>query len=366
MQLVTCKNPHRVYNKYIDDYVFVPCGECSVCRNRRAAHYTQLLESERLQHRYCFFVTLTYADEFVPHLSFGDFSGRKVVNQDTLFYSNRTRDFDCISFNEIFPPDGFGIDYEKCDLDYFTSLVLHGALPYASKSDVQLFLKRLNKYFFDNVTYKFKNFRYFLVSEYGSTTFRPHFHAIFYVDNDRCAERFQDGIFACWKFGRVDCQFVENSACGYVAQYLNKSSDLPYVYQNSKIRPFFLCSRNPYIGTMSKCPEDDKKIFDTCACEIPVRKSSCDIRFVNVPLPEGYQNRIFPKCSCYSTVNDTLRVELYRCCERFGYSSLQEFLKNVYVYITGISKEEFCLYLRQKCSFSDVGVGYFDRLRLTW
>ena len=73
MHLLSCEHPQRVYNKYSQEYVWVPCGKCNICKNRRAAHYTELLERERSQHLFTFFVTLTYSDEHLPMLSFGDF-----------------------------------------------------------------------------------------------------------------------------------------------------------------------------------------------------------------------------------------------------------------------------------------------------
>ena len=219
MHLLSCSNPKRVYNKYIQDYIWVPCGECAICKNRRAAHYTELLERERLQHSFAFFVTLTYSDEHIPFISQGFLDEKANTG---IYVGSRERDCICIPFSELFPPDKkneycksfesvrfesevqndgslkyfcvpYNIYYDSPDLDFFNSCLAMGGLPYASKTDAQLFLKRLNKYFFDNVTHQYKNFRYFLVSELGSTTFRPHFHAIFFVDNQRRSSK-----SSCW------------------------------------------------------------------------------------------------------------------------------------------------------------------------
>ena len=197
MRLLSCENPQRVYNKYIDDYVWVPCGKCAICRNKRAAKYTNLLERERENHRYSFFVTLTYDEQSCPQLvldGFGEIPWRNTLRYST-FYSTRYRDNLCIPFRDLFPMDRFGYDFHLSDIRFFYNWIfpsyeydvntgrcdkdinIHHGLPYASKTDAQLFLKRLNKYCHDKITNQFKNFRYFLVSEYGSTTFRPHFHA---------------------------------------------------------------------------------------------------------------------------------------------------------------------------------------------
>ena len=374
MHLLSCSNPKRVYNKYIQDYIWVPCGECAICKNRRAAHYTELLERERLQHSFAFFVTLTYSDEHIPFISQGFLDEKANTG---IYVGSRERDCICIPFSELFPPekkneycksfesvrfisevqkDGsfkyscvpYNIYYDSPDLDFFNGCLAMGGLPYASKTDAQLFLKRLNKYFFDNVTHQYKNFRYFLVSELGSTTFRPHFHAIFFVDNQRCAERFSDGLSACWKYGIIDCKSVESSACGYVAQYINKSADLPYVYKNRQISPFFLCSRNPFIGTLSKRPQDDKEIVMQSAVTTCIRKKASDNKFTAVPLLQSYQNRLFPKCPSFGSISDTLRAQLYTGLGRFNRKSLKGFCASIFRYMMSDVPSELCQFLRDK------------------
>lgn len=353
MHLLSCSDPKRVYNKYSQEYVWVPCGECAICRNRRAAHYTQLLERERSQHLFTFFVTLTYSDEHLPILSYGDFCERKGKLSNYEFVSNRERDCICIPFKDIFPFEKYKDEFHPSDIKFFYKWLEHGGLPIVSKSDAQLFLKRLNKYIHDNVTHQFKNFRYFLVSEYGSTTFRPHFHAIFFVDNSKLGDRFADCVAACWKYGLNDTQFVENSACSYVAQYINKFSDLPYVYRNRQLSPFFLCSRRPFIGAFSQCPEDDAEIVNLSTPTTFGKWKVSDIQFSDVPLEQSYQNRLFPKCCCFGSIPDSLRIELYTITCRFSGKSLKGFLNQVYDYLTeDYRKSEFYEWLRSKITFS--------------
>lgn len=353
MHLLSCSNPKRVFNKYINEYIWVPCGECHICKNRKAAHYTDLLERERTQHSYCFFVTLTYSDELIPKLSFGDFCEdyQKRDLKSAVFYGNRADDDICIPYTDFFPPLELGASYDDADIDFFESWIRYGYLPIVSKTDVQKFLKRLNKYIHDKITFKYKNFRYFIVSEYGSTTFRPHYHGIFYLDNAELADKFEGCITASWQNGIIDCKPVENSACGYCAQYINKCSDLPYVYQNSKISPFFLCSRNPFIGSFSECPENDAEIVNKSIVTICRREKPNSSKFVSVPLLSSYQNRLFPKCPSYCSVTDSVRIELYSASRRFNCRTLKNFLMDVFDYISSPLHTEFCEYLRGKLSF---------------
>lgn len=349
MQLLSCSNPKRVFNKYTGEYVYVPCGECSICKNKRAAHYTQLLERERSQHAISFFVTLTYDELNLPIVSFGqrvpDYADHSDRLDRYVYTCSRERDCDCIPFSDLFPPDKKD-DYTLSDLLYFGRYVRYGGLPYASKSDIQLFLKRLNKYIHDKITYQYKNFRYFVVSEYGSTTFRPHFHAIFFIDNRRLIDEFENCIAACWKFGIYDCKPVESSACAYVSQYINKSSDLPYVYRNKQISPFFLCSRNPFIGALSERPENDKEIIMSVSPTTFGKRKPSDIQFSQLPLQPSYQNRLFPKCPSYSSLSDSLRIRFYSAYSRYGKTSLKEFLNLIVYKIIAGRCDEFFSYLR--------------------
>lgn len=374
MHLVSCKHPKRVFNKYIDDYVWVPCGECALCKNKKSAYYTSLLEREKEQHRYSFFVTLTYSEESIPRLVLTSFPYE--VSQDSVFYGSRVDDSICIPYTDLFPQDEIDrwsvgaycsldglsqdrfskeyiYDYHSPDVDFFKSFMEYGGLPYASKTDVQKFLKRLNKYLFYHVTNKYKNFRYFIVSELGSTTFRPHFHAIFFVDSDRCAGRFSEALSACWKYGIIDCKPVESSACGYVAQYINKSLDMPYVYKNKQIRPFFLCSRNPFIGAWTECPEDDKELVNLSSPTVCLPENSSSVRFNVSPLSQSYQNRLFPKCPLYGSVSDNVRTQFYTIIGRFPSKTCKEFMNKIYDYMFGESKEELANFFRFKLKLSD-------------
>lgn len=359
MEILSCEHPKRVYNKYIDDYIWVPCGHCKICKNHKSAKYTALLERERQQHLFSFFVTLTYADDYLPMLSYGDFQQR-VVSDDVngVLVTNRERDNFSIPYYDFFPASEKD-NYTKADIDYFTDMINgFGGIPYVSKTDIQLFCKRLNKNIHDKLTHSYKNFRYWIVSEYGSTTFRPHYHGIFFVDNQGLADQFTNFISEAWSIdgkpiGITDCQPVESSACGYVSQYVNKSSDLPYVYENRKIRSFVLCSRNPFIGTLSQCPEDDKEIIDNCSFTKPCRGTSDTGQLINVPLEQSYQNRILPKCPCYSSVSDNVRIELYRFSERCS-GGFQDFVNYIFDICTSTHiKTELFTYIRLKLQFTD-------------
>ena len=66
--MTRCQNPRTVVNKYTHEPVVVPCGSCPSCVLRRSGIQTNLLTSYSSQFRFVYFVTLTYADRFLPTL----------------------------------------------------------------------------------------------------------------------------------------------------------------------------------------------------------------------------------------------------------------------------------------------------------
>ena len=60
---MSCWHPNRIYNKYIDDYVIVPCRSCPACRYAYAIDLQQRINDECKAHEWNFFVTLTYDNE---------------------------------------------------------------------------------------------------------------------------------------------------------------------------------------------------------------------------------------------------------------------------------------------------------------
>lgn len=156
----------------------VPCGKCEACLARRARDWMIRLTEELKDSSYACFVTLTYDDEHLPR-------------QDRKVYD-------------------WMIDQEVTFKD----------VPVHRVRDCQLFLKRLRK---DNPDVKI---RYFLVSEFGPRTLRPHYHAIvFNLPRERCNKMY---ISSKWQNGFVEVSKVTEGRIAYVTKYCFGSTTLPY------------------------------------------------------------------------------------------------------------------------------------------
>ena len=265
-----CFNPQRVYNRALGEYLFVDCRKCEACLHKKSVELTNRVAQECKQHKYSLFVTLTYDNEHLPlfkHLC------------DDYFVSNKPFSFDghnyiypSLAFKNLLDNDGKPFECDPYALQP-TNLDVCG-FAYASKYDLQLFLKRLrirlsrsqeqNPFYkgnkkklwtnkiIENLPDYEKKIRYFFASEYGPSTFRPHYHGIIWCDNDEVARWLERNISTCWSLcdtARVDVQYVSSSAPQYVAKYCNSTNRLPKILQTKFTKPFYLASKNPVIGS---------------------------------------------------------------------------------------------------------------------
>lgn len=198
-------------NSYSDDFMLVPCGQCMECRLAHAREWSNRCMMECQYHEQSLFLTLTYADE---HLS----------KESTTIYDEVTGEY----------------------LADVHSLV---------KKDLTDFLKRL-RYYYN------KPIRYIACGEYGSNTYRPHFHLIVFglnLSDLRILKRnykgdiyyVSDFISKVWTYGHHIIGDVTPESCGYVARYTTKKllgKDSKLYDKYNIVPPYLVMSRNPGIG----------------------------------------------------------------------------------------------------------------------
>lgn len=120
----------------------VPCGKCIEClKDTQNAWKIRLIEEFR-DHLYVYFFTLTYNEDSVPFTILDD--GTKVRH--------------------------------------------------VSKIDIQLWIKR-NRIRYEREFNRKIDFKYFITSEYGPNTGRPHYHGIIYTD---ISPTFISSMFRDW------------------------------------------------------------------------------------------------------------------------------------------------------------------------
>ena len=192
--------------------IMLPCGKCIGCRLDKSKEWALRCMCElNSQKGIAMFITLTYNDTKVPVSYFPD------------------------------PDTGEALPCYTLSLD-----------------DITRFWKRLRKAFPE------KKIRYFASGEYGSETWRPHYHAIVFglcrSDFDDCildsvGEKGNyyrsDRLSNIWNSGNVIIADVNFDTCAYVARYTAKKSLTvgdDFFEKHNICKPFLVMSRRPGIG----------------------------------------------------------------------------------------------------------------------
>jgi len=106
----------------------------------------------------------------------------------------------------------------------------HGS-PQLVKSDLQKWFKRVRK--------AGAKIRYYAVGEYGSHTFRPHYHILLF------GEVSDELICKSWPFGQVHIGMVTQASIMYCLGYITNKS---WKHLHKRVPPFSLMSRKPGLG----------------------------------------------------------------------------------------------------------------------
>lgn len=187
----------------------LPCGQCIGCRLEYSRQWANRCMLELPYHKESWFLTLTYDDEHCPQTWY--------------------------AFND--------------DGEAAPALTL---VP----RDLELFWKRLRK------AHPNDHIRYYACGEYGSTTYRPHYHAIVfglslddlrpYKSSPQGYDYFiSDSLAKCWGLGFVVVGSVTWETCAYTARYVMKKAKGRdrQAYENLNLEPEFVrMSRKPGIG----------------------------------------------------------------------------------------------------------------------
>lgn len=140
------------------------------------------------------------------------------------------------------------------------------------KRHLQLWIKRIRKIG--------AKVRYYAVGEYGSRTYRPHYHVILFGDVS------VDDIQRCWPHGHVHVGTVTQQSIMYTLGYL-VSGKGSYSLTN-RVHPFALMSRRPGLGYSYLSQ-------DVIRWHRSGRKNYSQIGDEKRHLPRYYKEKIFSK-----------------------------------------------------------------------
>lgn len=285
----------ELFRKFKGQYREVPCGRCEACIDNRRKEWLVRLKEEAECSYNSHFVTLTYADEYLPRNSLG--------------------------------------------------------FPTFNKRDVQLWLKRLRKELDkaqDDELFKL-HLRYFIIGEYGSKRGRPHYHCLMFNIPD---VDFYKLVYKTWPYGRISCDKINQARIGYCANYMygkcEQNAD-EFIDETNKLP--MLSSRRPGIGSgyLNQLIVDWHK---------DGYKNFYQDGKIKYPLPRFYKDKIFDdddKATIYYRNQKRLKEErmkeilkLHDFYQKYGYDvespgemERKEFLRRFYLKVKNHRQNKF-------------------------
>lgn len=287
-----CLYPKRITNPYTHESMVVPCGHCEACTLAKNSRYAFQCDLESYVSKHTLFITLTYANRFIPRATIVDSLerpfGNDLVDKET---------------GEILGAS----DLSSTDIDrLLNKFYLFGDVPYLRKTDLQLFFKRFRYYVSKKLPCE--KVRYFAVGEYGPVHFRPHYHILLFLQSDEALSVCSEALSQAWSFGRIDCQVSKGKCSSYVASYVNSSCTIPKVFKIRSVSPF--CVHSQKLGQKFLVCEREKIYSLTPECFIK-RSIVLNGKYKEFDLWRSYYSYFYPKCKGFATKSSRERAYSY-------------------------------------------------------
>lgn len=365
-----CTHKKKIINKYTGKSLYVDCGHCHTCQQKKAdSHLSRILNFERDQNYFRIFVTLNYCNEALPYIDLNDscntsselhvyrlcriryhhpkgHASRRVVTPGPYHLG-------VVPVSEYNRKEGVNSDITGCRKP--TRFPLNSAVGVLWTPDFSLFIRKLRQY----LKYNYKldvngQLYYYKIGEYGPTTFRPHFHAILYFPFEwsKYYVQIRRAIVASWPFASSR-QISENigiasSGQRYVSQYCVRPSEYPPFLSLRKIcqKPSFTRGygyNEKYFSSSKIKASIERRDFSYSYSYLG--KDGILYRNV-VPLPQYIVRRYFPRIKgLYLLSNTALLCVLQRPSALSEYSALLGYSdsKEVQTYIRRLETARFRL-----------------------
>ncbi len=302
---LSCLRPVRVRNKYTHETVVAKCGCCEACNKAKSNRYVSMINNMSKNSASTLFVTLTFAPEYMPTadlvLKNGSVSGTITHHRLKTKVNRKTKKatlVDEISYQQFVDNDVFKFD--SADYHFFNlgmpiaktgTYLGKGRFGILDYSYVQRFVKRLRKLL--SYALPTLDIKVFVVGEYGSRTFRPHFHLIIFTSNPVRAFEFKNFVNIAWKYGLNDVQCVASTAASYVASYCSASSALPKFLQTKSIKP--ICRHSCFKAYTFGAKDTKKRLEELYRDDSPYTLEETPSGFDLFPLSSSLRLFAYPK-----------------------------------------------------------------------
>ena len=407
-----CFHPRKVTNRYTHETLFVRCGTCPSCLVHRSNIQCALISNMSSHFKYAYFFTLTYSDEFVPRVSLevvercdaeseidaymSDSDPRHLPYDDSRYQiaatylprsgcfrvhdSGRVRDFseteDSYQFlhtfsgkeiHDLLIASNGRYDFTRKCVVFPSIDECRNEVLVLNPYDQNLFFKRLRKLIAEKYDEKIC---YYLVSEYGGRTYRPHWHGLLFFNSDELTSSICELVSKSWSYGRTDCSLSRGSAAGYVASYINSFVDLPDFFNRHKeIKPRSYHSKGLSVNKLFRQSSDISEVQEVAAScfdgfSVPINGES-----VTVKPSRSYERMVFPR------ISDSVFTDPHSCADLFfgAFTASNRLVRDGYISIDE-NPSIFSLAKRYARFYYDVKSGYrtasrydfliFDHIRL--
>lgn len=341
-----CVNQKFIKTKY-GKTILAKCGKCEACLQEKADKRASRIRNNS-NGKMVLFVTLTYRNNQIPWIDLHELKNTEPIS---VFHGDVDSDlYYNVDANELIEDKGLLGTHEKWDryrqfkhINIYRSSRLNHAgslihekvalqdiyLPYPSCDEVsfkplkhaarnkvgicyypdfQDFMKRLRVNISRKNEYKNLLLRNFYVcSEYGPTTCRPHFHALIFTSNESDEfEHWKAALCEAWPYADYyrTANYVEVAidCAKYVSSYVNCSASVPSVLaQHSRLRPchhygkdFGVALEHLSITKIFEAFDRGDMHYDRTILENGV------LSVVRVLLPKYAIHRYYPKFKGYS------------------------------------------------------------------
>lgn len=242
---------HKIFLK--DVGMYVGCGRCAVCRQKRSNEwYVRLTQEQKCSHSSLFF-TLTYNDEHLPY-----------------------KEIDCITdgCGRYFEP---GTKYFVGSRSNFTRVKLQ--VPSFEPNDIKKLLK-LIRYELNGT----REIKYFIVGEYCPTSYRPHYHGVIF----NFPRKYWYMLYKYWAaskgYIKVSTVCTDNHI-RYVSKYCTEITTLPPLYNLKALRFRTMASKGLGLSYIENA-ENYLYHKNTLSCQVKING-------FDYHLPRYYREKIF-------------------------------------------------------------------------
>lgn len=330
---IMCLYQRYIKNPYTGKDVYVKCGHCNACLQEKAARRTSRIRNNVSSGQTALFVTLTYANIFVPYVRRSELKSfefsvpvyrdasirRNRVGSDYKFFKTIKRQTSKIANIDYDNSINFLQDGEKVpEVDRLLHLKRYskdkiGVVLY---SDLQRFYKRLRvilqrKY---QVT---SSFSYFGCAEYGPSTKRPHFHVLIFVPSSE-TQLYISAISEAWQFDSISRKRkgiqIARNASSYVSAYVNSNTRLSKFYTLHSIKPRHSYSQgfgmqNPFFSFENVVKSSEKSDF---GYNKTIMRNSIPT-VIDCAIPKYVIDKFFPRFLGYSSMPTDSLLQLLQC-----------------------------------------------------